>query len=106
MPLQLSRSARFLARAPRQATDTLSCVLLADHREIPVIIKNFTAQGFMAIARDPIETESELGISIPDYGIVRAKVRWIDGAHFGGSFNQNLSPEAMSKLSPALQSPS
>lgn len=99
MPLQLSRPARFPARAPRQATNTLSCVLLADHREIPVIIKNFTERGFMAIARDPIGAEFELGISIPDYGIVRAKVRWIDGAHFGGSFNENLSSAAMLKLS-------
>jgi hypothetical protein len=86
MPLNLGRPVRFAPRAPRYATDTQSCVLLADDREIIVTIKNFTHRGFMAIASEPIGDAAELGISIPGYGIVRADVRWIDGMEFGGAF--------------------
>ncbi|TPG07508.1 hypothetical protein [Sphingomonas oligophenolica] len=73
-------------------------MLLADDREILVIIKNFTPRGFMAIASEPIGVPSEIGISIPDYGIVRADVRWIDGAEFGGSFIEELPAAAMLNL--------
>ena len=64
--------------------------LLADGREIRIVIQNVNQHGFMAAALTPPQAGFEPGVALPRFGIVRACVRWVDGSEFGASFSSDL----------------
>jgi len=86
MPLSLNRAARFPPRIPRKAVRIESCLLLPDDREVAVSVRNISAEGFMGECRFDLEPETTFGLSIPDYGIVRAVVRWSGDGTLGAQF--------------------
>ena len=98
MRLGLNIPVRFPPREQRQAANAAACLLLPDGRELQVVIKNITPHGFMAASRIPIDAPCEFGVEISEFGIVRAKIRWIDGRDFGAAFLNRLPLTAVSRV--------
>ncbi len=99
MKLQLNIAPRFPPREPRNATNVSTRLFLPDGRELRIVIKNITPRGFMAVAQSPIGEPCEMGVELPAFGIVRARVRWIEGTNFGASFIGELPRTALVKFS-------
>ena len=90
MGLSLKREPKFPPRRPRTAVQIRTVLLTPDDREVPISIKNISAAGFMGEALLNIDPETSLGVSIPDYGIVRARIRWNEDNKLGAYFEHPL----------------
>ncbi len=88
----------FPPREQRKAANAAACLFLPDGRELPVVIKNITPRGFMAAAQIPIDAACEFVVEIANFGIVRAKIRWIDGCDFGAAFLDYLPLTTVSRV--------
>jgi len=95
MSLSLKRTARFPPRKPRKAVRIESSLLLPDDREVEIHVRNISAEGFMGECGCELEPETTLGLSIPDYGIVRATVRWSGDGTLGARFATPLNVEGL-----------
>jgi hypothetical protein len=98
MKLSMNREPRYLARKPRLATFVNSAALTPDDREVAIVIRNVSPEGFMAVAEDDLEEGSWFGVVIPGRGIVRAQVRWFEGGMFGARFEQPLDVRLVESL--------
>lgn len=98
MRLQLNIAPRFPPRELSDATNVPTGLLLPDRRELRIVIKNITPQGFMAFARNLIGEPCEMGVEFPAFGIVCARVRWTEGTNFGASFVGKLPRTALVKF--------
>ena len=83
MPLSLKRQSRYAPRGPRMAVDLGTSLVLADDRVIPVTIHNLSATGFMAKCGRSLPANTWLGVELPGFGIVRARVRWNEEGEIG-----------------------
>jgi hypothetical protein len=98
MKLSVNREPRYHPRKPRLATFVNSAALLPDDREVAIVIRNVSPEGFMAVADGDLEEGCWFGVAIPGRGIVRAQVRWFDGGMFGARFERALDVKLVESL--------
>ncbi|MDB5691150.1 MAG: hypothetical protein JWO81_213 [Alphaproteobacteria bacterium] len=98
MKLSLTREPRFQPRKPRLATFVNSAALLPDDREVPIVIRNVSPEGFMALTEYDLAENTWFGVVIPGRGIVRAQIRWFDGGLFGARFEKPLDVKLVDRL--------
>ncbi|MEA3003626.1 MAG: hypothetical protein QOH81_2414 [Sphingomonadales bacterium] len=98
MKLSVSREPRFQPRKPRLATFVNSAALLPDDREVPIVIRNVSPDGFMGVTEHELAEETWFGVVIPGRGIVRAQIRWFDGGLFGARFERPLDVKLVESL--------
>lgn len=90
MSLSLNRVPKFDARSPRTAVWMPTVLLLPDDRELPVEVRNVSSEGFMGRALHDLRSGTSLGLEIPNFGIVRATIRWSDDGKLGAFFEAPL----------------
>ena len=93
MGLNLKRAPKFPPRRPRTAVQIRTVLLTPDDREVPISIKNISQAGFMGESVLDLDPETSFGVSIPDYGIVRARIRWNEDNKVGAYFENPLPVE-------------
>lgn len=93
MSLSLKRTPRYPPREPRRAISIPSSLLLPDDREVPIIVRNISAEGFMGECGARLEPETSLGLMIPGYGIFHATIRWTEDRALGAEFSRPLDLE-------------
>jgi hypothetical protein len=72
-----------------------SSLLLPDDREVAAYIRNLSEEGVMAEIADEVEPDTDLGVSIPAYGIVRARVRWSHHGWMGARFHRPINIDSI-----------
>ncbi len=87
---QVQQWAKSLHRRARAPVSIPSNLLLPDDRELDCLVRDLSEEGFMAHLSDHIEPGTWLGLSLPNYGIVRAQIRWCKGGRIGGLFDRHL----------------
>ena len=95
MALSLKRNPKFPPRPPRYATGLESSLFLPDNREVAAYIRNLSEDGVMAEICGEVVPDTDLGVSIPDYGIVRARVRWSHQGWMGARFLQPINIDSI-----------
>jgi hypothetical protein len=78
MPLSLKRVPLYPPREPRAVADIDAALFLPDDRAVPARVANLSPRGFMAEIEEPVAPGTGLGLFLPRYGIIRARVRWCD----------------------------
>lgn len=89
---------KYPPREPRRLSCATASLLLPDDRELPIELGNVSAKGFMARSQVPIPANISLGLNIPGFGIIRAEVRWSEGYELGGSFEEDLPEQLLTRL--------
>jgi hypothetical protein len=98
MKLNLKREPRFTPRRPRLAAAFTTMLLLPDDREVNVLIRNISRDGFMAQSRAKLTEGTPFGVELPGRGIVRAEIRWCDGEEFGAHFERPLEIQEIDEI--------
>lgn len=98
MPLALKRPPRFLPRGPRAATEIHTRLLLADDRTAEVTLRNLSERGFMGECACPVPEGDWVGVDLPGFGIVPARVRWRAGAEIGCRFRRSIALDRVGAL--------
>jgi hypothetical protein len=94
MKLSLKLPARFAPRKPRAAIEIASSLLLPDDCVMPVVIKNISPDGFMALCASAMAADTWVGVAIPGRGILPAVIRWSNAdGEFGAQFRRPLDLE-------------
>lgn len=63
---------------------------------VQIVVRNVSAEGFMAVCDDPVEIGSEVSLDVAGIGAVPAQVRWQIADRMGGMF---LDPISLSQCS-------
>jgi DNA-binding response OmpR family regulator len=87
-------------RSTRSSVSIRSELYLPDDREVECHIRDISETGFMGEARIALAPGTSLGISIPEFGIVRAQIRWCDGERLGGRFDRKLNLQVLEGVLP------
>jgi hypothetical protein len=90
MALSLKRTPKFAPRRPRTRVAIDTVLLLPDDRELPIEVMNISPAGFMGETMRELDANMSLGIEIPRYGIVRAKICWSEAGKIGAHFDAPL----------------
>lgn len=101
MAFALSIKPKFRPREPRKSVRLGTQILLADDREVTIMVTNISRAGFTARFDEALEAGTCLGISLPGCGIRRAEVRWSEEREFGARFESELTEAQLSAISAA-----
>jgi hypothetical protein len=91
---QYERPARPLDRDARHAVNMIAWVS-ADGAGAPAHVVDLSERGFGAKSWALMRIGSEIKVSLPGLGIVRAQVRWALGGVFGACFLPRLDAEQL-----------
>ena len=86
MPLSLNREPNFCARKPRYRVAFETHIMVDGQAPIPVLVRDLSDDGFMAVTAVECLPDSEISIDLPDLGSVQAKVRWYEDGCVGAQF--------------------
>ena len=90
MPLSLNRTPTYLARKPRYRVAFESKIAVAGGPPIPVLVRDLSDEGFMAVGSVECPIETKITVELPDLGPVEATVRWVADGCLGAHFSSPL----------------
>jgi hypothetical protein len=86
MPLSLNREPNYFARKPRYRVAFETNIVVDGGSPMPVLVRDLSDEGFMAVSSVECVAEAEISIELPDIGLVAAKVRWSEDGCIGAQF--------------------